>query len=144
MKHFILSLSLLLIGITVVYADSDRPISKEQLPAKAQQFLQCYFSDIEVTLAREGGSVVRREYDVTLGDGTTIEFASDGRWIDIESPRALPRDFMPPGIVTYLARHYPSSEVYRIEHSRREWEVQLSNGVELTFDRRYRIVDIDD
>lgn len=144
MKQFILSFSLLLLCVGVACASPDRPISKEQLPATAQQFLQEYFADVEVTAAHEDGDIVQREYDVMLDDGTHIEFAADGRWLEIESREALPRGIVPPSIVTYTAKHYPSLTIHRIERSRREWEVSLSNGVEIRFNRRFSVISIDD
>ena len=144
MKRFISFLFVLLLGVGAACASPDRPISKEQLPATAQQFLQEYFADVEVTLAHEDGDIVRREYDVMLDDGTHIEFAADGRWLEIESREALPRGIVPPSIVTYTAKHYPSLTIHRIERSRREWEVSLSNGVEIRFNRRFSVISIDD
>lgn len=144
MKQFILSFSLLLLCVGVACASPDRPISKEQLPAMAQQFLQEYFPSAEVTAAHEDGDIVQREYDVMLDDGTHIEFAADGRWLEIESREALPRGIVPPSIVTYTAKHYPSLTIHRIERSRREWEVSLSNGVEIRFNRRFSVISIDD
>ena len=144
MKRFILSFSLLLLCVGVACASPDRPISKEQLPATAHQFLRDYFPSAEVTAAHEDGDIVRREYDVMLDDGTHIEFAADGRWLEIESREALPRGIVPPSIVTYTAKHYPSLTIHRIERSRREWVVSLSNGVEIRFNRRFSVISIDD
>lgn len=144
MKQFILSFSLLLLCVGVACASPDRPISKEQLPAMAQQFLHDYFPSAEVTAAHEDGDIVQREYDVMLDDGTHIEFAADGRWLEIESREALPRGIVPPSIVTYIAKHYPLLTIHRIERSRREWEVSLSNGVEIRFNRRFSVISIDD
>lgn len=144
MKQFISFLFVLLLCVGVACASPDRPISKEQLPAMAQQFLQEYFPSAEVTAAHEDGDIVQREYDVMLDDGTHIEFAADGRWLEIESREALPRGIVPPSIVTYTAKHYPSLTIHRIERSRREWEVSLSNGVEIRFNRRFSVISIDD
>lgn len=144
MKRFILSFSLLLLCVGVACASPDRPITREQLPAMAQQFLQEYFPSADVTAAHEDGDIVQREYDVMLDDGTHIEFAADGRWLEIESREALPRGIVPPSIVTYTAKHYPSLTIHRIERSRREWEVSLSNGVEIRFNRRFSVISIDD
>ena len=144
MKQFILSFSLLLLCVGVACASPDRPITREQLPAMAQQFLHDYFPSAEVTAAHEDGDIVQREYDVMLNDGTHIEFAADGRWLEIESREALPRGIVPPSIVTYTAKHYPSLTIHRIERSRREWEVTLSSGVEIRFNRRFSVISIDD
>ena len=144
MKQFILSLSLLLLSVGAACASPDRPITREQLPATAQQFLQEYFPSVEIAAAHEDGDIVRREYDVMLEGGTHIEFAADGRWLEVESREALPRGIVPPSIVTYVAKHYPSLAIHRIERSRREWEVELENGVEITFNRRFSVISIDD
>lgn len=144
MKRFISFLFVLLLGVGAASAAPDRVITREQLPATAQQFLQEYFADVEVTLAHEDGDIVQREYDVMLDDGTHIEFAADGRWLEIESREALPRGIVPPSIVTYTSKHYPSLTIHRIERSRREWEVTLSNGVEIRFNRRFSVISIDD
>lgn len=144
MKRFISFLFVLLLGVGAASAAPDRVITREQLPATAQQFLQEYFPSAEVTAAHEDGDIVQREYDVMLDDGTHIEFAADGRWLEIESREALPRGIVPPSIVTYTAKHYPSLTIHRIERSRREWEVSLSNGVEIRFNRRFSVISIDD
>lgn len=144
MKRFISFLFVLLLGVGAASAAPDRVITREQLPAMAQQFLHDYFPSAEVTAAHEDGDIVQREYDVMLDDGTHIEFAADGRWLEIESREALPRGIVPPSIVTYTAKHYPSLAIHRIERSRREWEVTLSNGVEIRFNRRFSVISIDD
>ena len=144
MKHFLLFSFSLLLCVGVACASPTRPISKEQLPAAAQQFLNDYFSSAEVTLAREDGPVVRREYEVTLDNGTYIEFSADGQWREVTSRDALPSGIVPRSIETFVAKRYPSQVIYHIERGRRDWEVGLSNGVELTFDRVYRLIDIDD
>lgn len=144
MKRFISFLFVLLLGVGAASAAPDRVITREQLPAMAQQFLRDYFPSAEVTAAHEDGDIVQREYDVMLDDGTHIEFAADGRWLEIESREALPRGIVPPSIVTYTAKHYPSLTIHRIERSRREWEVSLSNGVEIRFNRRFSVISIDD
>lgn len=144
MKQFISFLFVLLLGVGGVSAAPDRVITREQLPAMAQQFLRDYFPSAEVTAAHEDGDIVQREYDVMLDDGTHIEFAADGRWLEVESREALPRGIVPPSIVTYTAKHYPSLTIHRIERSRREWEVTLSSGVEIRFNRRFSVISIDD
>ena len=144
MKRFISFLFVLLLGVGAASAAPDRVITREQLPAMAQQFLRDYFPSAEVTAAHEDGDIVQREYDVMLDDGTHIEFAADGRWLEIESREALPRGIVPPSIVTYTAKHYPSLTIHRIERSRREWEVSLSNGIEIRFNRRFSVISIDD
>jgi hypothetical protein len=144
MKHFILSVSLLLFGVGVACAVPARPISKERLPDAAQQFLQEYFSSEQITSVHEYGPVARRVYEVMLGNATHIEFAANGQWREVESGGALPAGIVPPSIESCAVKRYPSCVIRSVERGRHGWEVGLSNGVELTFDKGLRLIEVDD
>lgn len=70
--------SLLLLSLSAL-ANDGRPIGQEQLPATARQFIEKYYPNTVVTLARvEGVSIMHREYEVVLSDATRIEFRGNG------------------------------------------------------------------
>ena len=50
---------------------------------------------------------------------------------------------MPKKIADYVAKHYATSVIVEISRGRNEWDVKLNNGVELEFNRDYRLVDVD-
>ena len=143
MKPFILSV-LLLFCFGVASAQPERMISLEQLPAAAQQFLKEYFPSADIATVREERSLPHREYDVVFHNGTHIEFTAEGEWREVSSHKALPQGIVPPTIQAYVSEHYPMLPIVHIERSRREWEVGLDNGMELTFDSHLRLVDVDD
>ena len=144
MKPFILSVLFLLFCSATTSAQPERVITREQLPAAAQQFLSEYFPSADIASVREESSLQRREYDVVFYNGTHIEFSAEGEWREVSSHKALPQGIVPSSIQAYVSEHYPMLPIVHIERSRREWEVGLDNGIELTFDSRFRLIDIDD
>lgn len=55
----------------------------------------------------------------------------------------MPAAVIPAAIASYVKENYPGATIRKIEKERREYEVRLSNRVELTFDLKLRLVDID-
>ena len=53
MKKLVLLLVCMFTMHTMVMADNDKPIQVNQLPAKAQTFLNTYFKDHKVALAKQ-------------------------------------------------------------------------------------------
>ena len=41
-------------------------------------------------------------------------------------------------------RYYPDTSVVQIDRDKRDYEVKLTNGLELTFDLKFNLIDIDD
>lgn len=56
----------------------------------------------------------------------------------------MPDVIVPPRIREYVTASHPGQKMVKIERSRREYEVKLDNGLDLTFDRNYNLIDIDD
>ena len=145
MKKLVLTLSVFFAAIGVACADVDRPIEVDKLPDAAQKFLKQYFPNASVSLAKVDVELVYKEYDVLLTDGTRVDFNNSGEWIDVDCKFAtVPEGIVPRQIVDYVAKNYPNANILRIERDRHSYEVSLSNRLELTFDKKFKIVDIDD
>ncbi|MBR4853541.1 MAG: PepSY-like domain-containing protein [Alistipes sp.] len=145
MKKLVLTLSVFFAAIGVACADVDRPIEVNKLPDAAQKFLKQYFPNASVSLAKVDVELVYKEYDVLLTDGTRVDFNNSGEWIDVDCKFAtVPEGIVPRQIVDYVAKNYPNANILRIERDRNSYEVSLSNRLELTFDKKFKIVDIDD
>ena len=80
MKKMILAVALLLTGIVSAQADGrEKPITIDNLPKAAQEFLATYFKDLTVAYAVEESKYFGSEYEVTYTDRTEVEFRADGQ-----------------------------------------------------------------
>ncbi|MDE6858048.1 MAG: PepSY-like domain-containing protein, partial [Alistipes sp.] len=67
-----------------------------------------------------------------------------GEWKEVDCKfTEVPAGIVPAPIAEYVVNNYPNTEVVKIEKDSREYEVKLSNRMELTFDRRFNLTDID-
>lgn len=125
-------------------ADNDKPIQFDQLPATAKQFIKLHFADSKVMFAKMETDFLKKSYEVLFADGNQIEFDGEGNWKEIDCKySAVPAAAVPAPIAEYVASGYPDAKVLKIEKDYREYEVKLSNRIELTFDLRFNIIDID-
>lgn len=79
-----------------------------------------------------------KEYEVTLTDGTRIDFDEHGNWKDIEVPagKAVPSKLIPEPIRKSVAELQRGQKVTGIERrSGGGYEVELSNGIEMRYDK---------
>ena len=146
MKKILLTLvAIFSVGIFSAMADNDRVINKSQLPAPAQQFLNEHFAGIDLTYAKEERDIFKHSYEVRLADGTKIEFTSKGEWDEVECRFGeVPAAIVPQAIKEYIEKNYAGAKVLYIEKDRNDYEVKLSNRLELKFDKDFNIYDIDD
>ena len=132
-------------SLGVACASSDRPIAVENLPQQAQQFIKRYFSNVGVTFAKEDRDMLSREYEVLFADGSTVDFTANGEWKSVECKgTAVPADIVPQQIKDYVAKSYPDAQIRKIERDRNDYEVSLSNRLELKFNKEFKLVEIDD
>lgn len=146
MKKILLTLAAIFsIGVFSVIADNDRVINKSQLPVQAQEFISAHFAGIDITYAKEERDLLRRSYEVRLADGTTLEFSEKGKWEEVNCRFGeVPAAVVPAAIKNYIDNNFPGEKVLSIERDRNDYEVRLSNRLELKFDKDLNIYDIDD
>lgn len=128
----------------VANADNDKPISVNALPAKAQTLLSQHFNGQKVMLATIETGVINKSYDVVLQNGTKLEFDKKGNLTEIDCKQGkMPAKLIPQAIRNYLKKNYPAQAVKKIEMSKDEYEVELANGLDLTFNKHFQVIDID-
>ena len=124
-------------------AGNDKPISVNALPAKAQTLLSTHFGKQKVMLATVEG-VVSKSYDVVLKNGTKLEFDKKGNLTEVECKQGMvPYRLIPQAIKNYLEVNYAGQSVKKIEIKKNEYEVELVNGLDLTFNKHFQLIDID-
>lgn len=125
-------------------AGNDKLISVNALPAKAQTLLNNHFNGQKVMLATIESGVVSRSYDVVLQNGTKLEFDKKGNLTEINCKQGIvPALLIPQAIKNYLKDNYAGQSVKKIEMNKNEYEVELTNGLDLTFNKHFQLIDID-
>lgn len=139
-------LVILALALSPFWAEYEKPVSLQQIPASARQFIQTYYPQSKAALARKDVDWFEKEYTVILTDGVHLEFDRRGEWKKVKDKKALiPLGIVPSPVVEYIGENYPGTAIREISRDRREIEVKLTNRLELTFStRNFLLLDIDD
>ena len=72
------------------------------------------------------------------------EFDKKGNLTEIDCKRgAVPTQLIPKAIKIYLQNNYPDQVVKKMEIKKNEYEVELANGLDLTFNKHFKLIDVD-
>lgn len=144
MKKIVTLLLSLAFFSTIANAD-DKPIDYEQLPYAAKSFIEADFPTQTISYITKDMDLLDTAYNVHFANGMEIEFNSKGEWKEI-SCAASPIDskYIPRQIIDAVATRWPGERFMKIEKYRHGYEVELTNHLELKFDKRYRLTEIDD
>lgn len=130
---------------SAVLAGTDRPIEVNQLPAPAQNTVNKDFSGRKVAMAKIDDGLFYNGYNVVFTNGDKVEFDSHGQWKDVTCRNSsVPSSIVPKPIRSYMRSYYPKSRIVEMEKHRNSYEVKLSNGLEITFNKDFKVTDIDD
>ena len=144
-KLLILAAAVFALGTSTVSADNDRPISVSELPEKAQQFIRQHFPNEKVSLAKMERELFDTTYEVIFTSSSKVEFLKNGDWKEVDCKYStVPAAIIPQQIAQYVSQYYPDTSVVQIDRDKRDYEVKLTNGLELTFDLKFNLIDIDD
>ncbi len=147
MKKIII-IAALLIGFALCTTSCSKEASA-QTQISINNFVATYFSNEEVIATIRDGF----DYDVTLSDYTQIEF--DGNivgkkleWDEVNCKHstvhtAVPAALVPTEIADHVSRLHSEQRIVKIAKDFRGWEIELSNGIEIEFDSKFRVREID-
>lgn len=139
-------LALLAISVSMSFlASCDREsfVDDDALPTSAQTFLQTYFPSAQIVSVMQEGSGLWAEYEVMLADGSQLSFNHKGEWRDVDcAGKAVPAGIVPEAIRQKVASLYPTAAVVEISRDDNGYEVELDNGVELEFNKKYVMKEI--
>lgn len=144
MKKLVLLFACLFALHTAAQADNDKPIQINQLPQQAQQFIKLHFAGSQVAMSKMETDLFYKTYDVIFTNGNKLEFDKKGEWTEVNCKYdAVPLKVIPTAILKYMTAHYPKAKVIVLERDSKSYEVKLSTGLELKFDRKFNLIDID-
>lgn len=138
---FTLFLALL---VNVSFASTDNIITKNELPALARFFLRTEFPNSKILSININSE---KQIEVLTHDESKIAFDEEGNWIDLVCPKVgVPSFIIPQKIQKALRKNCgPSTIVVQLKKlSRGRYDVELSNGFGLRFDKQLDIIDVRD
>ena len=121
-----------------------RTDAAQGLPGAITSFLKQHFPNSSIVGAEtdlEHGGV---EYDVYLSDGTQVDFDANNKWEKVESMKGVPDFFVPDAISSYVKGNYQNIAITKINKEYHGYDVELANGLDLSFDRSGRFLGMDD
>lgn len=125
-------------------ADDDRPITVEQLPAASREFINTYFKDVQVSYATVDDDYFGKTYEVYFMGGANVEFGTDGTWKEINCRHnAVPAGIVPQQIQNYVNQNHAGQIITKIDKGRRDYEIELNNGLEIKFDLNFNMIGYD-
>ena len=140
MKKTLITLFVALVSFTTALADNDRAIQFNQLPQAAQTFLNSHFKNAKIAMVTAEREWLGQEYKVVFVNGDKIEFDSKGNWENIECKHStVPKGAVPTAISKYLDETFPGSQVKEIDLDKRGYDVELTNGMDIKFDKNFKI-----
>lgn len=123
----------------------DKPVPFDQLPELAKTFVKTNFATAKVLYSSIDDDIVAPDYEVILDNGFEIQFKNDGRLESIDANMGnIPEAIIPAQIKTYVKTNYPNVTYKEYEIGARSYEVKISNGLELTFNSDFKVIEIDD
>lgn len=90
------------------------------------------------------------DIDVVLNDYTKIEFRLNHEWKKVDCEHSatftsVPATLVPEQITAYVNANFPNTLIKKLEKKfMGGWEIELSNGIEIEFDKRFNVIDFDD
>lgn len=127
------------------FADDDKFVPIEQLPAGVWTFIQENFPKSDISFASKEIEFLGVEYEIILTNGTKIKFDKQGNWekVDCKSHN-VPSSLVPTTIHKFVCAHYPMTNIVKINKERYGYEIELSNDLDLKFNKKGLLISIDD
>ena len=133
----------LMMGTTYSMAGDGYVVGVQQLPAPAQEVMtKCFADKTILTILKE-----RNEYEVIFNNGEKIEFNKKGEWTEVSCHTTqVPDILIPDPIKARIKADFANSKIVKIDRSRngKKYEVKLSNGLEVEFDKKFNVIKVDD
>lgn len=143
LETMLFALALLFASPASANTDGGKAISPGKLPQAALQTINTHLPGRKIAIAKVESELFSKSYTVIFTNGEKIEFDGRGRWTEVKCKRsAVPASLVPAHIAQYIRANYPDCRILEIERDD-EYEVKLSNHVEVTFNKKFEVIDID-
>ena len=144
MKKIVVSLTFIIAAIIVTACETnDSFIKFEKLPGVAQSFVKKHFADLQISYVKQDDD----GFEVKFSNGYEVEFDRKGDWDNVDcNHQPVPQsviDLLPKDIPQYITSNFYDSYICQVDKNRKSWDIELSNGLELTFDAAGQFIRMD-
>lgn len=146
MKKFFAILALVLFAVVPMMARDRVTTDVKALPAAAQELITKYYGKVGVNHIKIDSNMLgKKDYDVVLNNGTELEFNDEGSLKEIDCGRnAVPNALVLKPILDYISKNFNGKKIVSMDIKSNKYEIELSNGLDLEFDRAGNFLRIDD
>ena len=140
-----MTLACTLILTVTVFAKSAY-VAVDNLPETIKTFVAQQFPNQQILYAEKEGSYFEKaKFELGLDSGAKLEVDEDGSWEKVENKvDGVPAIFVPKEIANYIKAKYATVAVTKIDREDGGFEVELANRKELKFNKRFKLVKVDD
>ena len=119
-------------------------VSVDRLPEMVKTFVAQQFPNQQIIFAeKEGHFYKKAKYELGLDSGAKLELDEDGNWEKVENKvDGVPAIFVPKKIADYIKSKYATVAVTKVDKEGDGYEVELSNRKELKFNKRFKLVKV--
>lgn len=143
-KLFIAVLACFLMQTVSTFA-ADKIIPASQLPAAATTFINDYFPGQTISYAKLDREFSGTRYEVRLNNGVELDFDKNGTWDKVDcNYSAVPAKLVPASIANYVKANFAGASIVKIDKERYGYDIELSNDLELKFNKKGQLMSIDD
>lgn len=145
MKRILILIAAIMVSAMACNADGRKEVvTVKDLPAAGQQFLNNNFANNVVSYIIKERELIGTEYEIKFQDGVEIDLDGDGLWKKVDCGRGpVPEAIIPAEILAKINQSFPGNFVVEIKKEWKGYEVELSSGMDLKFDSKFRMT-IDD
>ena len=142
------SLVMTLVACTFVFsacANNEKIISFSELPLQAQQLVEQHFLKADISVITMDREFLDIDYKVRFSNGSKVEFDKNGELTKADcGMQPVPDAILPEPVRQYVATYFPNDYVTEWKKDDFRWKAELSNKLELIFNRNYQYVGLDD
>lgn len=146
MKKLMMIMALLIVSTGLMSAKDIYAHDASVLPKAAQTVIANNFK-AKVSLVKIDKDFGRvSEYEVILNDGTEISFDRDGNWdnVEVNNSKSVPASMVPQAIRAFVKAQHSGQRIVGIDKERRGYDIELSNGIEMKFNKEGKFLKYDD
>lgn len=126
-------------------ANEGRIIAFSELPQNAQTVINTHFDAGGVSVITMDKDLLDTDYEVRFTNGTKVEFDENGELTKVDCGlQRVPDALLPEPVRQYVAAQFPKDFVTEWGKDDLRWKAELSNKLDLIFNRNFEFVGIDD